>query len=333
MPKVSIVVPSYNRADFIAQTIESILAQSFRDFDLLFIDDGSTDKTEDIVRYYAERDARVQYHYQANEERARARTHGVELADSDYVAFVDSDDIWYPHKLAEQVDVLDALSEMVLVYSAVDRIDMQGKHLPPAPRQRKGESGFVFFDLLRRNMIPSVTPMARLSTLKEVGAQNTELIPYEDWDYWLRVARRGEFYHIPESLGAYRLHPQQSVQNVKAERIEEVTIQVLDDNTTREALEEYLQSRFGDGRPPSIYFYAEEVFEEAYSLAYLRLAYWYLLAEQPERAKQKLALSAYHSTGRSWDWRWHGLSIATELIDWDLPGLNPFVKAALGALH
>ncbi len=333
MPKVSVIVPSYNRAEFITETIDSILAQDFIDFELLFIDDGSTDNTEAIVQGYCQNDSRVIYHKKANEERAKARTYGIQQARGEYIALVDSDDIWYPSKLEEQVNIMDAFEEVVLCYSSVDRIDMQSRSLPKAPRQHEGYSGLVYFQLLNRNFIPSVTPMIRRSVLMEIGAQVTEFIPYEDWDFWLRISRRGQFHHIREPLGAYRIHPQQSVQNVKADRVELVTLKVLEANTTEACLQEYIATAFQGQPAPATEMHFEEVKDKAYSLAYLRLAYWYLLAGDTDMTRSRLERAAFRDISMRRDYRWRGLHWASQMCDWNMPGIADWIKKSLGAFH
>ncbi len=333
MPKVSVIIPSYNRAEYIGETIESVLAQNFEDFELLFIDDGSTDSTEAIVARYVEQDSRIKYHKKTNEERAKARSYGISLATGDYIALVDSDDIWYPEKLEEQLDVFDAFPEVGFVYAAVDRIDMQGRSLAAAPRQREGFSGFVYFDLLNRNFVPSVTPMIKREILSTLGVQRTEFIPYEDWDFWLRISRRTQFHHIDEPLGAYRIHPQQSVQNVKPNQIEKVTLAVLDANTTDACLQEYVQTAFEGQSAPATEMNFEAVRDEAYSLAYLRMAYWYLLAGDTDSAKSRLERSVFKNDKRRRDWRWRGLNTACDMYDWKIPGVANFITKKLGAMH
>lgn len=333
MPKVSVVIPSYNRAEYISETLNSVLNQKFTDFEIIFVDDGSTDNTEAIVAAFAQRDERVKYYKKANEERAVARTYGIQQASGEYIALVDSDDIWYEDKLQDQLDVFELHPEVGFVYAAVDRIDMKGHPLPPASRQLEGFSGFVYFDLLNRNFVPSVTPVIRRSVLEGLGAQRTEFIPYEDWDFWLRISRRTQFHHIAEPLGAYRIHPQQSVQNVKAPHIEKVTLAVLDASTTDACLKEYLQTAFQGQPAPATEMSFGAVCDEAYSLAYLRLAYWYLLAGDTDLAKSRLGRSVYKSERRHKDWRWRGLNTACNLYDWKLPGVSTIITKTLGALH
>lgn len=330
-PRVSVVVPSYNRANFLPETIESILAQTFEDFELLFIDDGSTDSTEAVMMRYVDADSRVKYIKKQNQERAIARSYGISLALGEYVALVDSDDLWYPNKLAEQVALLDTLDEVVLTYAAVDRIDMQSQKLPAAPRQQEGSSGTVFFDLLKRNFVPSVTPLIRRSTLLEVGDQVSDYIPYEDWDFWLRISRKGRFYFQAKALGAYRIHPQQSVQNVNPQRIEDVTIKVLNANIKDECLEEYIENLFPDGAPETKSNFPNIV-NEAYSLAYLRIAYWYLLAGDTDSCRAFLERSARASMMRRKDYRWHGLYFFSYISEWGF-GVGDMVKEFLGSMH
>ena len=321
-PKVSVVVPSYNRAEYIAATITSILSQSFSDLELIFIDDGSTDNTEEIVQVYAKDDLRLKYFKQVNSERAVARSFGMSLAIGDYVCLVDSDDIWYPHKLEKQVEVMEQDPDLVCCYASVNRIDLSGMPVKTAARQHQGFSGEIYQDLLKRNFIPSVTPMIRAKYIKMAGDQRTEFIPYEDWDFWLRLARLGRFQHIREPLGAYRLHPCQSVQNVKAERIEEVTFKVLDSQKAQ-ARSWGLEEKASSPEPSA------SSFDEAYSLAHLRCAYWYIISGDLKVARDSLRKSPDANSKRAYDYRWWGLyfmSFAKKLM----PGL---VDNLLGSFH
>ncbi len=318
MSRVSIVIPSYNRAEYIAATIDSVIKQTFTDWELIFIDDGSTDNTEELVKRYVEADSRIKYFKQKNSERAVARSYGMSLAQGEYICLVDSDDIWYPEKLAKQVSVMDKDASLVLCYAAVDRIDLTGMPVKSAARQYQGYSGDIYNELLKRNFIPSVTPMFRQQYFIEVGAQRTEFIPYEDWDFWLRLSRLGNFHHIKEPLGAYRLHPGQSVQNVKAEKIEEVTLAVLKANTID--LPSVIARSVATKQSTS---------DDAFSLAYLRIAYWYLVSGKLSIARNRLIKSAASSTQRLLDYRWHGLLVAS-ILAYIAPS---FVKKILGSFH
>lgn len=331
-PKISIVIPSYNRAEYISATLDSILAQTYKDFEIVFVDDGSTDNTEKILHEYSGKDYRVKYFKQPNSERAVARTYGMELAMGDYICLVDSDDLWYPNKLEVQLKVMDEDPDVILSYASVNRVDMQGNRTMAATRQHEGYTGWVFFELLKRNFISSVTPMFRKEVLKKVKEQNTSFIPYEDWDFWLRMSREGKFYHITQPLGDYRLHPGQSVQNVNAERIEKVTLAVLENNTSLENfdLQEYMNKT---GETKNLASFIQQDFSgivnEAYSLANLRFAYWYLIAGKLDIAKTKLAISRSLSSNRESDYRWWGLRVVSVLQ----PFLGNILPKFLGAFH
>lgn len=332
-PKVSVVIPSFNRGKYIAATLNSILKQSFSDFEVIFIDDGSTDSTKEILNYYCQQDYRIKYFWQPNSERAVARSYGMGLALGDYIALVDSDDIWYPHKLEQQVHILETNPDVILCYASVNRISMAGRRVASAIRQKQGKSGFVFFDLLMRNFIPSVTPVFRKEILKKIGDQASEYIPYEDWDYWLRMSRLGKFYHISEPLGDYRLHPGQSVKNVNPEHIEDVTTKVLKHHTNLANfdLQTYLNLI---GERKSLVDFIKDDFQiitnEAYSLANLRFAYWYLLAGDIETARKKLRKSLDYSPRRRKDIRWWGLKTASYLRS---SSVGEPVREFLGAFH
>jgi glycosyltransferase involved in cell wall biosynthesis len=324
-PLISIVIPSYNQAKYIAYNLDSILAQTYSNFEVIFIDDGSKDNTAEILKSYTEKDSRIKYFYQNNSERAVARSHGISKAAGKYLCLVDSDDTWLPHKLETQLAVMENDPEIVLCYAPVNRIDPENKPLKNAARQQEGYSGLIYKHLLMRNFIPSVTPMIKASVLKNIGEQVTDFIPYEDWDFWLRLSRCGKFHHIKEALGNYRLHPQQSVKNVKAPRIEEVTIKVLDANTQEFLLEHAELLNFLDLDKKNF----KASVQEAYSLAYLRIAYWYLVAGDSKTAQEKLKVSFNKNTLRLIDPRFAVLRLCCYLSSFN----KELVTKFLGGFH
>jgi len=317
-PLISIVIPSYNQAKYIAYNLDSILAQTYNNFEVIFIDDGSKDDTAEIVKAYTERDSRIKYFHQTNSERAVARSYGISLSQGKYVCLVDSDDTWCEDKLEKQLKVMESDKDIVLCYASVNRIDPENRPLKTASRQQKGYSGEVLKKLLMRNFIPSVTPMIRKDVLEKVGEQVTEFIPYEDWDFWLRIAKHGKFFHIEEPLGNYRLHPQQSVQNVKAPRIEEVTLKVLDANTAA-LLEDSLSETS----------HWKKIINEAYSLAYLRIAYWYLVIADRRKARERLLISLKKNPSRLLDLRFYVLYCLSYLSRFN----SSLVSKFLGSFH
>ena len=118
MKTVSVIIPAYNAENFISKAIESVLSQTFQDFEILVIDDGSTDQTKEVVaQYVCQFSEKVQYYYQTNKGPAAARNFGIAKAGGDFVSFLDSDDVWFDHKLEEQIRFFDAHPHYVMLYT------------------------------------------------------------------------------------------------------------------------------------------------------------------------------------------------------------------------
>lgn len=211
MPRVSVIIPTYNSARFITATLDSVLGQSFRDFEIIVVDDGSTDNTREVVRPYLNS---IDYIYQQNSERSVARNNALSRARGEYIAFLDSDDLWTPEKLARQVAVLDDHPQVSLVFTQARYVDEGGKPVSFAGQTIDGQPGkeLVIVDysipLLSSNVIAGggSAAMTRRRLLEEVGNFDLDLVQSEDWDMWVRLARLGPFAYIPEPLTSYRVY-------------------------------------------------------------------------------------------------------------------------------
>lgn len=192
MPAVSIIIPSYNRMAILPKAIDSVLAQGFTDWELLVVDDGSTDETERVVSEYATRHPAIRYLRQENKKQAAARNHGIREARGKYLAFLDSDDEWLPGKLERQVALLDGDAELGMVY---------GNQLVQTPPDLRWHlryppgtlpSGNIFPALLRREFYCSLqTVLVRRSVVEEVGPLDEAFTSsLEDWEFTLRISRR-----------------------------------------------------------------------------------------------------------------------------------------------
>ncbi len=148
LPLVSVVIPTYNRSDYIVETIESVLSQEYSSLEIIVIDDGSTDGTREIVKNRFGSD--VQYIWQENSERGASRNHGLRLARGELISFLDSDDLWTRDKVSCDVEILSA-SDAGVVYSDIDLIDADGRHLRTV--KRRGRSGRVTDHLLTGNFV------------------------------------------------------------------------------------------------------------------------------------------------------------------------------------
>lgn len=211
MPKVSVIIPAYNAEKFIGATLDSVIAQSFPDWEAVVVDDGSTDGTAAIVKDYAGRDSRIRYIHQENASQAMARNKGIENSTGEFIAFLDADDLWLPGKLAAQLPMFDDPS-IGLAYTEVGSVDVEGNpiHQPPPPFRR----GKVLEQLIHNNFIGCSSVMLRRSCLEDhqlrfrAGRKGVE-----DWDLWLRLAQRCEFDFINKPLVRYRKYDESISQN------------------------------------------------------------------------------------------------------------------------
>lgn len=209
MISISVIIPAYNAESFIAETLNSVLTQSYRDLEVIVIDDGSTDRTAEIVEKIARRDERVRLVFQQNAGVAAARNAGIKMARGEWFAFLDADDIWYPHKLEKQLQRFQQLDETIgLVYCWSVLIQETSEFT----------GGYIAFDfngdvghaLTYLNFIGNASaPLIRRSVIEDVGGFDIALKEQqaqgcEDWELYLRIAERYKFDVVPEFLVSYR---------------------------------------------------------------------------------------------------------------------------------
>jgi glycosyltransferase involved in cell wall biosynthesis len=202
-PRVSVVIPTKNRANFLDLAIRSVVNQTFKDFEILIVDAASSDDTEGVVRKF--RDERIRYIYQQVDRGVSAsRNTGIEQSSGNYVGFLDDDDIWMPNKLEKQLKGYDKRIGVGAIFVGGYIINENGKllgySLPSFGRS-------VFPDILERNFLGNCSAvMAKKECLTEVGLFDERLKAAEDWDLWIRLAKRYEIACIPEPLILYRIH-------------------------------------------------------------------------------------------------------------------------------
>lgn len=200
MPKISIVMAAYNGQKFIAETIESVLLQTFRDFEFIIINDASTDRTEEIVKNFQEQDSRVQLiNNRENLERAVSRNIGIERSIGEYLCIIDADDIFLPDKLEKQVKFLDARLDVGFVATSHYVIDENGIETDIVTCSGSERPEIVHF-----MCNPSI--MVRRECLAKVGGYRSIMVPAEDYDLWLRIAFLYKPANIVEPLFKYRVH-------------------------------------------------------------------------------------------------------------------------------
>lgn len=203
-PKVSVIIPAFNSAPFIAETIQSVLAQTYGNFEIIVVDDGSTDTTLDVLNEFGDQITALT---KANGGPASARNLAIRNASGKYIAFLDADDLWTPEKLTEQVAFLEAHPEVGLTYAEALMFDEVG-----GEKQIRGKIGFTgetsFCHLLLGDHIPNSTVLMRRNCVDTIGWLNErrDLIAVEDYEYWLRLAKAFPIRAIAKPLAYYRVH-------------------------------------------------------------------------------------------------------------------------------
>ena len=217
MSRVSVIIPTYNQARFVAATVKSALAQTWPDVEVIVVDDGSMDGTREVLSAFGDR---IRYIYQENKGLSGARNTGFLASRGDYLLFLDSDDVIHPDKLALHVSFMEAEPGFGLVYSAWQQIDEDGT--PVLGEVRPNEQGQVLKRLLRRRFFFFASAaVLRRACLERVGLFDESLSWSEDADMWLRLARAGyAFGYIDRSLLQYRIHAHSMTANVSPEQVQ-----------------------------------------------------------------------------------------------------------------
>jgi glycosyltransferase involved in cell wall biosynthesis len=194
-PTVSVIIPTYNRAGMLKEAIDSVLAQDFTDFELIVVDDGSTDDTPRILRAYG---SKIRVIRQPNQGVSAARNRGIAAASGRFIAFLDSDDLWLPCKLAIQIDFFKKNPDALICQTEEIWI-RNGVRVNPKERHRK-VSGMIFEQSLDLCLVSPSAVMARAGLFDRFGLFDENLPACEDYDMWLRVSCRCQIYLIHTPL-------------------------------------------------------------------------------------------------------------------------------------
>jgi glycosyltransferase involved in cell wall biosynthesis len=237
MPDVSVIIPSYNSACYLTDAVDSVLAQTVQDIEVLVIDDGSTDDTEAVMRRYG---PPVRYLRQPNSGVAVARNHGIEASRSRYVAFLDADDTWMPRKLERQLTALEQHPQYRACYSAFLKVTSDLK--PLGVSRSQGQRSVLEDLLFRGNVIGSIcTVLCDRSIFAATGGFDPALSQCADWDMWVRIARVTDFLYLDEPLVTYRQHDSNMSRN--APLLERDSLLVLEKGFALDGLPESIRTR------------------------------------------------------------------------------------------
>ena len=199
MTTVSVIIPSYNRKPLVSRAIDSVLQQTFRDFEIIVVDDASTDGTgEYLAQKYGKK---IVYLYlPQNCGVAEARNEGMKAARSTFIAFLDSDDLWYPQKLQLQMDLFNADDSLGLVYTGFFQTDISGKRISQNTPFLKG---MIYDELICGNRFATSTVIIKKTCTQNIGYFNARYSPAEDYEYWIRICKKFNVDFAPEPLMQY----------------------------------------------------------------------------------------------------------------------------------
>ena len=210
----SIIVPCYNRADIVRETILTILKQEYQDFELILVDDGSRDSTGDIVAQIS--DPRVRYFFKENGERGAARNYGTQQARGQYINFFDSDDEMYPNHLRVVKEFVDQNGSVEVVHTGYERLDGQGRVISEVYEFAENTNEALLLD----NRLACNTVFVRRDiALANPFEEDRRLASAEDWELWLRLASKYSFHPIRQKTFCLREHDGRSLNTINPESV------------------------------------------------------------------------------------------------------------------
>jgi glycosyltransferase involved in cell wall biosynthesis len=214
-PTISVVIPTYNRAYIVGRAIQSILNQTYQDFEIIVVDDGSTDNTEEVVKGFGDDRLRYTRHKENSGASAAPRNTGIQMARGEYVAFLSSDDEWLPQMLEKQINKFESLSPDVGVvycgYACI--VEKTGEILSESVPTVRGD---VFRSMIEESMtLGDLTPLIRKECFEKAGIFDTEFSSAELWDLLIRISKYYKFDFVPEILCKYYIHPEQGATSLE----------------------------------------------------------------------------------------------------------------------
>jgi glycosyltransferase involved in cell wall biosynthesis len=208
MPKVDIIIPAYNAARFLPAALASVMTQTFTDWRILLVDDGSTDNTAAVIAPFKESmGAKLMYIEQENRGLPAARNSAIRHSSAEFLALLDADDVWLPDRLAESLRCFDR-PEVGLVYGFVSRIDADGKLVSTHDEMKRHAEGRIASSIYMRTIdLPCPTVTFRRECVDLVGGFDESMRATEDRDLWLRIAQYYEVARVPKVIAFYRISP------------------------------------------------------------------------------------------------------------------------------
>ena len=221
MKRVSVVIPAYNKANLTVKVVESVLNQTYKDIEIIVVDDGSTDDTRQLICAYGDK---IKYVYKKNGGACSARNVGINLASGEYIGLLDCDDLYLPEKIKLSVDFLEKHPDFGFVHSAAYFTDDKDNILRIFSHYKSRRTGWIGKDLLFRDFICNSTVIVRKSCFKKVGFFDESIFTPGDWDMWLRLAENYKAGYIDKPLVSYRVSSGYNLSHIEQMKKEEFKI-------------------------------------------------------------------------------------------------------------
>lgn len=206
-PLVSVIIPTYNRANYLKDSIQSVLSQTFKDFEIIIINNYSNDNTFEMVNSFNDNRIKI-INYKNNGIIAKSRNWGLMHSSGRYIAFLDDDDLWCSQRLELQIKYLESNPEIDIAYSNAIIIDEHGKRKGILNNPTRAKSGRIFLELVNDSFVPMLTVLMKKKVFETIGLFNEDLSmrAAEDYEYWLRASLKFNFGYIDKPLALYRVH-------------------------------------------------------------------------------------------------------------------------------
>lgn len=290
--KVTALIPTYNCAAYVADAVESVLAQTYPVHEILVVDDGSTDHTAEVLARFGDR---IRYIRQVNAGPPAARNTGISQATGDFIALLDSDDLWVPEKLRLQMEYFDQHPACGLVYSDMKTFDQTGiiEESVKASRNLTLPSGSIFSQLWAETLFQTSSVVIRKECFDTAGLFDTMLRMGDDYEIFLRIARHYEFGCVDQPLVLYRQHPTQGTRSWGKQ---------LQQNQPWEFL---VLKRVLDRYPEIMRELGTSAVHQRLSKTYFALAYACLGEGEPAAARKLLRNALRYWPGNLGYWRYY----------------------------
>ena len=263
-PVVSIIIPAYNMADLTAQTVESILAQTYKNIEIIVVDDGSKDKTRERMLSF---DDKIKYVYKENGGACSARNVGIRMAQGEYIGLIDCDDLYLPNKVELCVNFLEKNPGCGFVYTDAYYIDINNQMIRRHSYARSKISGWIKEKLIISNVICNSTVILRKDCLEKTGLFDETIFPPADWDMWLKLSEHFKAGYIDQPLTKYRVTSSGCFNNMETTRRESL---IVLDNFFR--------------RNPDV---SQRIKSKAYSRFHLSMVFYYIVVGDTKRLKEE----------------------------------------------